>query len=77
MPYDRVTLAEGFGIGGETIVRRGHPAREIRDVATELAVDLVVVGTHSRHGFGDLLGSTASAVLRRATSDILAVRVGV
>ena len=69
-------LAGSFGIGGETIVRRGHPAREIRDVAKELSADLLVLGTHGRHGFDRLLGSTANAVLRGATCDVLAVRVG-
>ena len=69
-------LADRFGVTGERLVRRGHPAEEIHAAADELSADLVVVGTHGRHGFALLLGSTANAVLHGAKSDILAVRVG-
>ena len=69
-------LADSFGIKGQRLVRRGHPAEEIRAAAEELSADLVVVGTHGRHGFSLLLGSTANAVLHGAKCDILAVRVG-
>ena len=68
-------LAERFGLTGERIVRRGHPAEEIHALTAELGADLVVVGTHGRHGLGVLLGSTANAVLHGAKSDILAVRM--
>ena len=68
-------LAESFGLTGERVVRRGHPAEEIHALTEELGVDLVVVGTHGRHGLGVLLGSTANAVLHGAKSDILAVRM--
>ena len=69
-------LADSFEVTGERLVRRGHPAEEIHAAAEELSADLVVVGTHGRHGFALLLGSTANAVLHGAKSDILAVRVG-
>ena len=39
-------------------------------------VDLIVVGSHGRHGFALLLGSTSTGVLRGAQCDVLAVRVG-
>ena len=68
-------LAERFGLTGERIVRRGHPAEEIHALTEDLAADLVVVGTHGRHGLGVLLGSTANAVLHGAKTDILAVRM--
>ena len=58
-------------------VKVGNPAREIRDSASELQVDLIVVGTHGRHGLGLLLGSTANAVLHGVGCDVLAVRVKV
>ncbi len=38
-------------------------------------VDLIVVGSHGRHGLALLLGSTANAVLHGAPCDVLAVRV--
>lgn len=69
-------LAQTAGVSGECILRRGNPAHEIHAVAAELAADLVVVGTHGRHGFSLLLGSTANAVLHGAKTDVLAVRLG-
>ncbi|MDH5547319.1 MAG: universal stress protein [Gammaproteobacteria bacterium] len=38
-------------------------------------VDLIVMGTHGRHGIARLLGSTASAVLHGTPCDIYMVRV--
>ena len=38
-------------------------------------VDLIVVGSHGRHGLSLLLGSTANAVLHGAPCDVLAVRI--
>ena len=58
-------------------VKIGNPAHEIRDTAIELEADLIVVGTHGRHGLGLLLGSTANAVLHGVGCDVLAVRVRV
>lgn len=47
----------------------------IHDTAKEHKVDLIVVGSHGRHGLALLLGSTANAVLHGAPCDVLAVRV--
>jgi len=54
----------------------GLPQNEIHRTARELNVDLIVVGTHGRHGLSLLLGSTSNGVLHGAECDILAVRVG-
>ncbi|WP_101759615.1 universal stress protein [Oceanicoccus sp. KOV_DT_Chl] len=54
----------------------GRPESEIHNLVKKLSVDLVVVGSHGRHGIALLLGSTANAVLHGATCDVLAVRVG-
>ncbi len=37
--------------------------------------DLIVLGTHGRHGLGLILGSTANGVLHGASCDVLAVRI--
>jgi universal stress protein A len=55
----------------------GHAATLIRTTAEEVGADLIVLGTHGRHGLGLLLGSTANAVLHGVTVDVLAVRVSV
>ena len=59
----------------QTHITLGSTGSEIRRVADEQGVDLIVVGSHGRHGVALLLGSTANAVLHGATCDVLAVRV--
>ncbi len=54
----------------------GSTGAEIKRTAEEHGVDLIVVGSHGRHGLALLLGSTANAVLHGAPCDVLAVRVG-
>ena len=54
----------------------GRPETEIHSLAEELDVDLIVVGSHGRHGLALLLGSTANGVLQGSPCDVLAVRVG-
>lgn len=47
----------------------------ILGAAKEHGADLIVVGSHGRHGLALLLGSTANAVLHGAPCDVLAVRI--
>ncbi len=54
----------------------GRPESEIHRIAEEQGADLIVVGSHGRHGLALLLGSTANGVLHGASCDVLAVRVG-
>ncbi len=51
----------------------GKPANVIADLAERLEADLVVIGTHGRHGMRGLLGSTTDRVLQRAGCDVLVV----
>jgi universal stress protein A len=53
----------------------GRPESEIHTLANEIGADLIVVGSHGRHGLALLLGSTANGVLHGAPCDVLAVRV--
>jgi len=53
----------------------GSPKFEVVRLADENNVDLIVVGSHGRHGFALLLGSTANGVLHHAHCDVLAVRL--
>ena len=70
-------FAEGFDVPED---RRhlvfGRPESEIHRIAETRAMDLIVVGSHGRHGLALLLGSTANGVLHGASCDVLAVRVG-
>jgi universal stress protein A len=57
-------------------VRIGSAKLDVLNYADEKAVDLIVIGNHSRHGLARLLGSTASALLHYAPCDILTVHLG-
>ncbi|MBE9540159.1 MAG: universal stress protein [Proteobacteria bacterium] len=54
----------------------GRPEVEVHSKAKEAGADLIVIGSHGRHGLALLLGSTANGVLHGAGCDVLAVRVG-
>ncbi|MDF3161741.1 universal stress protein [Pseudomonas proteolytica] len=53
----------------------GQPRQEIHHMAKEQNCDLIVVGSHGRHGLALLLGSTANDVLHGAPCDVLAVKL--
>lgn len=59
----------------EQWVEMGSTKQEILRVAEQHKVDLIVIGSHGRHGLGRLLGSTANSVLHSAACDVLAVRI--
>jgi universal stress protein A len=52
----------------------GVPGEEIVRIARQEHVDLIMVGSHGRHGLGLLMGSTANRVLHHASCDVMAVR---
>ncbi|MGK0440796.1 MAG: universal stress protein A [Pseudohongiellaceae bacterium] len=54
----------------------GRPETEIHNQAEILDADVIVIGSHGRHGLALLLGSTANGVLHGAKCDVLAVRIG-
>ncbi len=53
----------------------GSPKPVILGAAKELAVDLIIVGSHSRHGFHLFLSGTAETILHDSPCDVLAVRI--
>ena len=53
----------------------GVPKQEIINIAGQEQVDLIVVGSHGRHGLALLLGSTANSVLHYAKCDVMAIRL--
>ncbi len=60
---------------GDSHLVYGQPRQEIHELAKKQACDLIVVGSHGRHGLALLLGSTANDVLHGAPCDVLAVRL--
>jgi universal stress protein A len=70
------TLGARYGIPETRVhVFLGTPAPDVRALAKRIGADLIVVGTHARHGLGLLLGSTANAIIHGVTCDVLAVRM--
>lgn len=53
----------------------GTPKQEIVLLAARERVDLIVVGSHGRHGLSLLLGATANSVLHYANCDVMAIRL--
>lgn len=69
-------LADSYGIDDEDVFEvAGTVAHRVHDLAAKIGADLIVVGTHGKHGLQLLTGSTANAVLHGARCDVLAVRV--
>lgn len=53
----------------------GEPQQEITRLAAQERIDLIVVGSHGRHGLAVLMGSTAKGVLYQTGCDVLAVHL--
>jgi universal stress protein A len=53
----------------------GVPKEEIIEIAIQQHIDLIVIGSHGRHGLALLLGSTANSILHHTNCDVLAVRL--
>lgn len=63
------------GIAVDSTLRDGIPAATIVDTAKRTNSDLIVIGTHGRHGVARaFLGSCAEGVLRDSTVPVLVKR---
>lgn len=71
---DEILQKSDLSLHGQHIVV-GDTAQELRKLAAEHEADLIVVGSHGRHGLALLMGSTASGVIHAAECDVLAIRV--
>jgi len=59
----------------KTIVAQGNPAEEILETAKKLKADLIVTGSHGRHGAQKfLLGSVSSKLVDHAPCTVLVVK---
>ncbi len=63
------------GIDVKQVITVGLAKYEILRELEENNHDLLVIGSHGRHGLSRLLGSTAAAVLNDSPCDVLAVRL--
>ncbi len=51
----------------------GSVKNEVLKLASEKKIDLIVTGSHGKHGLALLLGSTANAILHGSKCDVLIV----
>jgi universal stress protein A len=66
---------EGPELTGEIHIREGKPHEEILKLADELEVDMIVIGSHGRHGLERaIFGSVAEKVTRFAQMPVLGIK---
>lgn len=69
-------LGTRFNVGKDgQHVEVGPTKTKILKVADDVKADLIICGSHGRHGLSLLLGSTANAILHGAKCDVLTVRL--
>jgi nucleotide-binding universal stress UspA family protein len=70
----RISLS-GKASESKTIVRQGPAAEKILETAQKMKIELLVVGSHGRHGAKKfLLGSVSSKIVDYATCPVLVVK---
>lgn len=70
-----VSRARRVGVDAAGVIRDGFVSDEILDAAAGENADLIVMGTHGRHGFSRIvLGSVAARVVAKAPCPVLTVR---
>jgi nucleotide-binding universal stress UspA family protein len=81
MKEDRAYLArmsaglEERGLGVETVLRMGDPAKEICRLAEEQQVDLIAMATHGHRGVSDVIhGQTVDHVRHKVRVPVLLLR---
>ncbi len=70
------TLGSQLGLADEYLqVLTGKASQQIVNFADQSGADLILLGSHGKHGLQLILGSTASGVLHTAKCDVLAARI--
>lgn len=72
--FRKITAAAGIN-ASHISIEIGPITGTILRQAEEQQADLIVIGSHARHGVQLLLGSTANQVLHHMKCDVLAVRI--
>ena len=59
----------------KTVIKQGDPAEEILETAEKMKADVIITGSHGRHGAQRfLLGSVSSKIVDHAECDVLVVK---
>lgn len=71
-----VTFARAHHLDeSQCLITRGDSAHMILSEAKGIDADLIIIGSHGRHGLALLIGSTADGVVHAAQCDVLAVKL--
>lgn len=71
----RHIAAQAGDVPVKTVIRNGNPATELLALAASLKADLIVTGSHGRHGAVKfLLGSVSAKVVDHANCAVLVVK---
>jgi nucleotide-binding universal stress UspA family protein len=70
---EAAALQNTFGVEVDWDVQIGMPSDEIKNIAIERKMDLIVIGTRGAGGIEKLIGSTATNVVRKAKTPVLVV----
>jgi nucleotide-binding universal stress UspA family protein len=72
--HDYTTRLQDRAVHAEAVRLTGDPAGDIIEQAKDLPADYIVIGSHGHTAFHDLiLGSVASAVLKRSPCPVIVV----
>lgn len=55
-------------------VEMGSVRLQVLNTAREQGTDLIIVGSHGKHGWAPILGSSATAIVNGAECDVLTIR---
>jgi len=71
---EKITASAKGLVPVRTVIRQGNPAEEILAEAGKMKADLIVTGSHGRHGAEKfLLGSVSSKIVDQAACSVLVV----
>ncbi len=57
------------------VVELGSPKIVLLHQAAQRNADLIIVGSHGRHGLSLLLGSTANSIIHNSHCDVMTIRI--
>jgi universal stress protein A len=55
-------------------IKMGSIKEQVHEVAEQVNADLLVIGSHERHGLAKLLGSNANAIMHGVNCDVMVIR---
>lgn len=68
------SAAKSEGVRAEAVVREGEPNKKILEVAKEMGVDAIILGTHGRKGFmNTVMGSVTRKVIAEAFVPVIVI----